>query len=151
MQRISALGDGLKLLYAMSLRSLGGSATLNEPLCKESRFFTIYCPPMSSNGLFSGGNFLLPSFSRSKPGDTFPFPLCFCLVNNLSESALLSLNHASIIVHHSVKMWILPLVGYMGMGLGFGFLTLAIGMSLLKIAWFEAYLVWNSFRTLLSL
>ena len=26
-------------------------------------------------------------------------------------------------------MWILPLVGYMGMGLGFGFLTLAIGTS----------------------
>lgn len=25
-------------------------------------------------------------------------------------------------------MWILPLVGYLGMALGFGFLTLAIGM-----------------------
>ena len=24
-------------------------------------------------------------------------------------------------------MWILPLVGYLGLGLGFGFLTLAIG------------------------
>jgi hypothetical protein len=31
-------------------------------------------------------------------------------------------------------MWILPLVGYMGMGLGFGFLTLAIGMFALAPA-----------------
>jgi hypothetical protein len=26
-------------------------------------------------------------------------------------------------------MWILPVVGYLGLGLGFSFLTLAIGMS----------------------
>jgi hypothetical protein len=31
-------------------------------------------------------------------------------------------------------MWILPLIGYMGMALGFGFLTLAIGTFTLKRA-----------------
>ena len=37
------------------------------------------------------------------------------------------------------KMWILPLVGYMGMGLGFGFLTLAIGMSQTLRFYLKAY------------
>ena len=34
--------------------------------------------------------------------------------------------HASLIAQ-PLNMWILPLVGYIGLGLGFGFLTLAIG------------------------
>lgn len=33
-------------------------------------------------------------------------------------------------VSTSLKMWILPLVGYLGVLLGFGFLTLAIGRHL---------------------
>jgi hypothetical protein len=36
-------------------------------------------------------------------------------------------------------MWILPLVGYLGMALGFGFLTLAIG----TLQWLEKYdMIW---------
>ncbi len=36
-------------------------------------------------------------------------------------------------------MWILPLVGYMGMALGFGFLTLAIGKSVRLEAQAQAF------------
>ncbi len=32
-------------------------------------------------------------------------------------------------VSHTLTMWILPLVGYLGVLLGFGFLTLAIGTA----------------------
>lgn len=47
-------------------------------------------------------------------------------------------------------MWILPLVGYLGLGLGFGFLTLAIGSTLADYVWiWHVLMVILSIRTLL--
>jgi len=42
-------------------------------------------------------------------------------------------HHAGFLAGKSENMWILPLVGYMGLGLGFAFLTLAIGMLYLQL------------------
>jgi hypothetical protein len=40
-----------------------------------------------------------------------------------------ALEDAGVITTNPANMWILPVVGYLGLGLGFSFLTLAIGMS----------------------
>lgn len=42
----------------------------------------------------------------------------------------------------AATMWILPLVGYLGMCLGFGFLTLAIGIFPFSIQDFESSLTY---------
>jgi hypothetical protein len=43
-------------------------------------------------------------------------------------------HHAGFLAGKFENMWILPLVGYMGLGLGFAFLTLAIGMLFLQLS-----------------
>jgi hypothetical protein len=108
--------------------------------------------------LFLMEPFFVPPFCRNLGNyeHDFPFlsdPLENCTVTTLRRRVYLhqTCKYNSNNNIHSITMWILPLVGYIGLGLGFGFLTLAIGMfvslSGLMIR-FEAYQV-NSFWALL--
>lgn len=73
-------------------------------------------------------------------------------VPSLSFNNTTAFRHASLIASSSNKMWILPLVGYIGLAFGFGFLTLAIGTFLPSPrSWMaDAYRL-HSVRTLLPL
>ena len=75
-----------------------------------------------------------------------------CCVPSCSFNDITTLRHAKLIASSLNKMWILPLVGYIGLALGFGFLTLAIGLSLPSSGtWLaDAYRL-HSVRTILSL
>jgi hypothetical protein len=108
-------------------------------------FIACRCNPYFSEKLFGGLGFCgrLKVWGRSEHVPLDPVPK-----RPLSNT---SFNHASFIARPSNNMWILPLVGYIGLGLGFGFLTLAIGTSLSSLGSFADAYRFHSVRTLLPL
>ena len=103
---------------------------------------------------FLVGNFFLPPNSAKIRGSSehaskFHHPFLPLLKDHDNDAPS---KHASLIAQLQ-NMWILPLVGYIGLGLGFGFLTLAIGTihSLVQLPERAHANLTNSFGTLLPL
>ena len=111
--------------------------------------------PFSANPTyFLVGNFFLPPNSAKIRGSSehaskFHHPFLPLLKDHDNDAPS---KHASLIAQLQ-NMWILPLVGYIGLGLGFGFLTLAIGTihSLVQLPERAHANLTNSFGTLLPL
>ena len=121
----------------------------SQSLCAESRVFFMACRRRRSfrAKLFGGAAARPEDLGREHNSRTPPAGL----VPKLSLDNNTSSRHASLVANSSNNMWILPLVGYIGLGLGFGFLTLAIGTCFPSPSNFADAYRFHSIRTLLSL
>ena len=135
-----------------SLETSSSRSSRLQPCCVEyARFsFNVVANNVFPERLFGGLGICGRLFPAPKSGEIRTRPPG--RVPSGSVNDITSLRDAKFIGSSLNKMWILPLVGYIGLALGFGFLTLAIGRFLpTSESWFaDAYRL-HSVRTILPL